>query len=163
MEITPKQPTAKGRAETFTGDVWIDAIANGQEPSRVRVNLVRFSPGARSAWHSHALGQTLHVTDGAGLVQPRGGDIVRIRAGDVIYTPAEEEHWHGATPHDFMAHLSITKGVGSSEKPETTGGRTSPTPSTTARRSRGYVRQRSRSMAHRGPGPRCNTRSLRAL
>ena|SRR6266550_4263705 len=101
MEIKPKQPTAKGPAETFTGDVWVDAIANGEEPSRVRVNLVRFSPGARSAWHSHALGQTLHVTEGAGLAQSRGGAIVKIRAGDVISTPADEEHWHGATPDDF--------------------------------------------------------------
>ena len=70
MEIKPKQPTAKGPVETFTGDVWTDAIANGEEPSRVRVNLVRFSPGARSAWHSHALGQTLHVTEGAGWSSP---------------------------------------------------------------------------------------------
>ena len=119
MEIKPKQPTAKGPAETFTGDVWIDAIANGIDPSRVRVNLVRFSPGARSAWHSHALGQTLHVTEGAGLAQSRGGDIIKIRAGDVIYTPADEEHWHGATPYHFMSHLSITEGVGNGEKPET--------------------------------------------
>jgi quercetin dioxygenase-like cupin family protein len=73
MEIKPKQPTAKGRAETFTGDVWVDAIANGEAPSRIRVNTVHFSPGARSAWHSHALGQTLHVSQGAGLVQARGG------------------------------------------------------------------------------------------
>ena len=119
MEIKPKQPTAKGPAETFTGDVWVDPIANGEEPSRVRVKLVRFSPGARSAWHSHALGQTLHVTEGAGLTQSRGGDIVRFRAGDVIHTPADEEHWHGATPDDFMTHLSITEGVGNDEKPET--------------------------------------------
>jgi quercetin dioxygenase-like cupin family protein len=119
MEIKPKQPTAKGPVETFTGDVWIDAVANGAEPSRIRVNLVRFSPGARSAWHSHALGQTLHVTEGAGLAQSRGGDIVKIRAGDVIHTPADEEHWHGATPDDFMAHLSITEGVGNVERPET--------------------------------------------
>jgi quercetin dioxygenase-like cupin family protein len=119
MEIKPKQPTAKGPVETFSGDVWVDAIANGQEPSRVRVNLVRFSPGARSAWHSHALGQTLYVTEGAGLVQSRGGDTVKIRPGDVIYTAPDEEHWHGATPGDFMTHLSITEGVGNGEKPET--------------------------------------------
>ena len=119
MEIKPKQPTAKGPAETFTGDVWVDPIANGKEPSRVRVNLVRFSPGARSAWHSHALGQTLYVTEGAGLVQSRGGDTVKIRPGDVIYTAPDEEHWHGATPDDFMTHLSITEGVGNGEKPET--------------------------------------------
>jgi hypothetical protein len=66
MEIKPKPPTAKGPAETFTGDVWMDAIVNGEEPSRIRVNLVRFTPGARSAWDSHALGQTLHVTEGVG-------------------------------------------------------------------------------------------------
>ena len=119
MEIKPKQPTAKGPAETFTGDVWVDAIAKGEEPSRIRVNAVRFSPGARSAWHSHALGQTLHVTDGAGLAQSRGGAIVKIRPGDIVYTSPDEEHWHGATPDDFMTHLSITEGVGNAEKPET--------------------------------------------
>ena len=119
MEIKPKQPTAKGPAETFTGDVWVDPIANGKEPSRVRVNLVRFSPGARSAWHSHALGQTLYVTEGAGLVQSRGGDTVKIRPGDVISAAPDEEHWHGATPDDFMTHLSFTEGVGNGERPET--------------------------------------------
>ena len=107
MEIKPKQPTAKGPAETFTGDVWVDAIAKGEEPSRIRVNAVRFSPGARSAWHSHALGQTLYVTEGAGLVQSRGGDTVKIRPGDVIYTAPDEEHWHGATPDRFMAHVAM--------------------------------------------------------
>jgi quercetin dioxygenase-like cupin family protein len=109
----------KGPVETFIGDVWVDAIANGEEPSRIRVNAVRFSPGARSAWHSHALGQTLQVTEGAGLAQSRGGKIVKIRAGDIIYAPPDEEHWHGATPDDFMTHLSITEGVGNGEKPET--------------------------------------------
>ena len=75
MEIVPKQPSAKGPAEMFTGDVWIDAIARGEEPSRVRVSAVRFAPGARTAWHSHAVGQTLYVTDGTGLVQARGGEV----------------------------------------------------------------------------------------
>lgn len=119
MEIKPKQPTSRGPAETFTGDVWIDAIYNGQEPSRARINAVRFSPGARSAWHSHALGQTLYVTDGVGVVQTRGEAIVEIRAGDISYTPADEEHWHGATCDNFMTHLSITEGVGDSDRPET--------------------------------------------
>jgi quercetin dioxygenase-like cupin family protein len=119
MEIKPKPPTIKGPAETFTGDVWIDAICNGQEPSRIRVNAVRFTPGARSAWHSHALGQTLYVTDGTGLVQTRGEAIVAIRAGDVVHAPADEEHWHGAAPNHFMTHLSITEGIGDSDKPET--------------------------------------------
>src|SRR5439155_13325520 len=79
LEIQPKQPTAKGPADLFTGDVWFDVIAKGEEPSRIRVNIVRFSPGARTAWHAHAVGQTLHVTDGRGLVQARGGGIVEIR------------------------------------------------------------------------------------
>ena len=111
MEIQPKQPTAKGPAEWFTGDVWIDAIARGEEPSRVRVSAVRFSPSARTAWHSHAVGQTLYVTEGRGLAQSRGGGIVEIRSGDVIYTRPGEWHWHGAAPGHYMTHLSITEGV----------------------------------------------------
>jgi quercetin dioxygenase-like cupin family protein len=122
VELRPNHPTLKGPAETFTGDVWIDPIAAGQEPSRVRVNAVHFSPGARSAWHSHALGQTLFVTDGAGLVQARGGDVVAIRTGDVVYTPGDEWHWHGAAPDHFMTHLSVTEGVGDDSRPETNWG-----------------------------------------
>ncbi len=112
MEILPKEPTAKGPAERFTGDVWIDAIARGEEPSRVRVSAVRFSPSARTAWHSHAVGQTLYVTEGRGLVQSRGGDITEIRPGDTIRTPPGEWHWHGAAPGHFMTHLSITEAPG---------------------------------------------------
>lgn len=77
MEIVKKEPTAKGPAERFTGDVWVDVIARGEEPSRIRVNAVRFAPGARNAWHRHAVGQTLHVTEGVGRVQARGGEILR--------------------------------------------------------------------------------------
>ena len=119
MELQPKKPSVKGPAEWFTGDVWIDGIAQGEEPSRVRVNAVRFTPGARTAWHSHAVGQTLYVTDGAGLAQSRGADIVNIRSGDVIRTPGGEWHWHGAAPDHFMTHLSITEGVPEGEGPET--------------------------------------------
>jgi quercetin dioxygenase-like cupin family protein len=122
MEVQPKKPSAKGPAEWFTGDVWIDAIAHGEEPSRVRVSAVRFTPGARTAWHYHALGQTLYVTDGAGRVQSRGGDIVHIRSGDVVYTPVDEWHWHGAAPDHFMTHLSITEGVAEGHGPETNWG-----------------------------------------
>jgi len=118
VPIQPKQPTAKGPAEWFTGDVWIDGIARGEEPSRVRVSAVRFTPSARTAWHSHAVGQTLYVTEGKGLVQPRGGAVEEIRAGDVIYTAPDEWHWHGAAPDHFMTHLSITEGVGDDEQPE---------------------------------------------
>ncbi len=119
MEVQPQQPTTKGPAEWFTGDVWIDGIARGEEPSRVRVSAVRFTPGARTAWHSHAVGQTLYVTEGRGLVQCRGGGIEEIRAGDVVYTPPGEWHWHGAAPDHFMTHLSITEAVPGQQRPET--------------------------------------------
>ncbi len=118
MEIRPKQPSVKGPEQFFTGDVWIDTVANGQEPSRIRVNVVRFTPSARTAWHSHSLGQTLYVTEGAGRIQSRGGYVAEMRPGDIFYTPPDEWHWHGAAPDRFMAHLSITEGVGDSPKPE---------------------------------------------
>lgn len=118
MDVVPKPPSAKGPNEWFTGDVWIDAIARGEEPSRIRVSTVHFTPSARTAWHSHALGQTLYVTEGAGFVQSRGGDIITIRPGDIIYTPADEWHWHGAAPDHFMTHISITEGVPEGQEPE---------------------------------------------
>jgi len=119
VERQPKTPSSKAPAEWFTGDVWIDIIVRGEEPSRVRVNAVHFTPGARTAWHSHAVGQTLYVTEGVGFVQSRDGDIMTIRPGDIIQTPSDEWHWHGATPHDLMTHLSITEGIGESNRPET--------------------------------------------
>jgi quercetin dioxygenase-like cupin family protein len=119
MEIRPAPPSARGPAEWFTGEVWIDALARGEPPSRLRVSAVHFSPGARTAWHSHALGQTLYITEGIGRVQSRGGDMVTIRAGDVIVTPADEVHWHGAAPDHLMTHLSLTEGVPDSGRPET--------------------------------------------
>jgi quercetin dioxygenase-like cupin family protein len=118
LQVQPKQPSVKGPAQMFSGEVWIDSVANGQEPSRVRVNTVRFAPSARTAWHSHAVGQTLLVTDGKGLVQARGESVTEIRSGDVVYTPPDEWHWHGAAPDHFMSHISITEGVGESGKPE---------------------------------------------
>jgi quercetin dioxygenase-like cupin family protein len=117
VPIQPKQPTAKGPAEWFTGNVFIDPIARGEEPSRVRVSAVRFTPGARTAWHAHAVGQTLYVTDGRGLVQSRGGPVEDIRAGDIISTPPGEWHWHGAAPEHYMTHLSITEAPGD-DRPE---------------------------------------------
>jgi quercetin dioxygenase-like cupin family protein len=110
MEVQPKKPSAKGPAEWFTGDVYIDPIAQGPAPSRLAVGAVHFTPGARTAWHSHSNGQTLYVTEGRGLIQSRGDDIVTIHPGDVIHTPAAEWHWHGATPDHFMTHLSMTEG-----------------------------------------------------
>lgn len=110
MGIQPKQPTSKAPAEMFTGDVWVDRIVTPEAPSRLSVGSVHFAPGARSAWHSHTLGQVLYVTEGEGWVQSRGEPIVVIRAGDVVRTPPEEWHWHGAGPNHFMTHLSLTEG-----------------------------------------------------
>ena len=103
MEIQPKRPTAKGPAGTFTGDVWVDMIAQG-------VGIVRFAPGAHTAWHRHTIGQTLYVTEGVGYVQTRGGQLLTIRPGDVIRIAGGEEHWHGAAPDHFMTHIAITEG-----------------------------------------------------
>jgi quercetin dioxygenase-like cupin family protein len=122
VPIQPKQPTAKGPAEWFTGDVWIDPIVRGEDPSRVRVSAVRFTPSARTAWHAHAVGQTLYVLEGKGLVQSRGGAIEKIRAGDIVSTPPDQWHWHGAAPDHFMTHLSITEAVPGDEPPETAWG-----------------------------------------
>jgi quercetin dioxygenase-like cupin family protein len=107
MEVIKKEPTRKGGTDIFTGDVWIDQLASGRGPAPMRVNVVRFSPGARNAWHAHALGQTLHVLDGHGLVQARGSEAVAIRAGDTIFALPGEWHWHGAAPDHFMTHLAM--------------------------------------------------------
>lgn len=110
MQILTKQPSTKGPAAMFTGDMWFDVIVKGEAPSRVRANIVRFAPGARTAWHSHAMGQTLYVTDGVGLVQSRGGEVIVMRPGDVVWTPPGEEHWHGSAPGHFMTHIAIWEG-----------------------------------------------------
>ena len=111
MELRPATPTAKGPASTFTGDVYVNPIYRGEDPSRMIVSLVRFTPGARTNWHSHPVGQTLHVTDGIGLVQTRDGTTIRMRPGDTVYTPPGEEHWHGATAGNFMGHLAMLESV----------------------------------------------------
>ena len=108
MQIKPKGPTVKNPPEQFTGDVWLDVVASPQDESqRMVVGIVRFAPGARTAWHSHANGQTLHITEGVALMQARGGDVIEVHAGQTVYTPPGEEHWHGATPDDFMQHIAM--------------------------------------------------------
>lgn len=108
MKLMPKNPTVKNPPEQFTGDVWVDAIATPQQPDqRMTVALVRFAPGAHTAWHSHARGQTLHVTEGMALIGTRDGTVIRATPGQTVYTPPGEEHWHGATPSDFMEHLAM--------------------------------------------------------
>lgn len=108
MQLTPKPPTVKGPADWFTGEVWIDNVGAVQE--RLNLLSVHFTPGARTAWHSHDGGQTLYVTEGHGLVQSRGEPVVKVHAGDVVHTPAGEEHWHGAAAEHFMTHLALTGG-----------------------------------------------------
>jgi quercetin dioxygenase-like cupin family protein len=107
MEIRARQPSTMGSADRFIGEVWIDRLAGEEEGSHIRVNVVRFAPGARNAWHAHALGQTLHVTEGVGRTQARGGQVLEIRAGDTIYASPGEWHWHGAAPDHFMTHLAM--------------------------------------------------------
>jgi quercetin dioxygenase-like cupin family protein len=101
MELLSKQPTLKLPEKMFTADAWDDVIYRGEEPSRARANAVRFAPGARTAWHSHGLGQTLYIGEGIALTQSRGGEILQAHPGDVIWTPPGEEHWHGAAPDHF--------------------------------------------------------------
>jgi quercetin dioxygenase-like cupin family protein len=99
--------TGKGPAEWFTGDVYIDGIRNPDDQSAVGCAHVRFTPGARTAWHHHPKGQTLYVTDGLGLVANRDGEVKEMRPGDVVYIEPGEEHWHGASPNRFMSHVAI--------------------------------------------------------
>ena len=99
--------TAPGPQEWFTGTVYIDAVAAPLTSSRVSASSVHFTPGARTAWHTHPNGQTIWVAEGIGLAQSRGGPIEVIRPGDRVFFEPGEEHWHGATPNRFMMHLAI--------------------------------------------------------
>jgi len=117
MKIQSTQPTVRAPTENFTGDAWFDTIAHGEAPSRVRASIVRFAPGARDAWHAHAVGQTVHVIDGLGRMQARGAAVIEIRPGDTIHTPPGEWHWHGAAPHRFMTHFTVYEAP--AEGPET--------------------------------------------
>ena len=110
MEVQAKRATTKGPTDWFTGDVYVDPIAQNQGPSPMTLGAVHFTPCAHTAWHRHSLGQTLCVTEGEGFVQARGGQLIRIRPGDVIVTPPGEWHWHGATATTFMTHLALTEG-----------------------------------------------------
>src|SRR5438552_17060122 len=107
MGIQPKPPTMKGPADWFTGDVWIDPIVQPHGDSQLNIGAVHFTPGARTAWHSHDGGQTLYVTEGRGRVQSRGESVVTVRPGDVVHTPPDEWHWHGSAADYFMYHLSM--------------------------------------------------------
>jgi len=103
------QPSVNGPATTFTGAVRTDSAFQGDEPARAGGAIVTFEPGARTAWHTHPLGQTLIVTNGVGWTQCEGEPKVEIRAGDVIWCPAGHRHWHGATPTSAMTHIAIAE------------------------------------------------------
>ena len=108
MEVTKNSlNTAKGSSEWFTGDVYIDSVAAPSGPSRLSANSVHFTPGARTAWHTHPNGQTIFVTEGVGLAQRRGGPIEVIGPGDRVFFEPGEEHWHGAAPTRFMTHIAM--------------------------------------------------------
>ena len=109
IRITPNgsQPSVKGAAQNFTGTVRVDGLFKGDAPARIGGATVTFEPGARTAWHTHPLGQTLIVTAGFGWAQREGGPIEDIRPGDVIWFSPGEKHWHGATPTTAMTHIAI--------------------------------------------------------
>jgi quercetin dioxygenase-like cupin family protein len=104
LERIPRDTTEEQHRATS-----IDAVAAAPAPSRVQANLVHFTPGARTAWHTHPLGQTIHVTEGVGLAQRRGGPIETIRPGDRVFFAPGEDHWHGAAPNRFMVHLALNE------------------------------------------------------
>ncbi len=103
------QPSAAGPAEYFTGTVRIDAPFAGEEPARISGATVTFEPGARTAWHTHPLGQTLIITFGLGWVQLEGGPVEEIRPGDIVWIAPGEKHWHGATSTTAMTHIAIAE------------------------------------------------------
>ena len=109
MEINRNgsQPSGKGPAQFFTGNVRIDQLIQTTPPARVGGAIVTFEPGARTAWHTHPLGQMLIVTAGCGLTQVEGGPVLKIRPGDVIWCRPGEKHWHGATSTTAMTHIAI--------------------------------------------------------
>ena len=108
MQVTESSiETARGPADWFTGDVYIDAVAAPVASSRVSASSVHFTPGARTAWHTHPNGQTIFVIEGVGRCQSRGGPIEVIRPGDRVFFEPGEEHWHGAAPDRFMAHIAM--------------------------------------------------------
>jgi quercetin dioxygenase-like cupin family protein len=105
------RPSTKGNSDWFTGSVRVDPLFQAPHPGRVSGGLVTFEPGARTAWHTHPLGQTLIVTAGLGWVQREGGPIEEINAGDVVWFPPGLKHWHGASPSTAMTHIAIQESV----------------------------------------------------
>lgn len=108
---TQDRPTRKAPAKWFTGEVWQDPIIEAPDPARVRSLRVSFAPGARTNWHTHPLGQTIHVTAGIGRVQAEGGPVCEVRAGDTVWFAPNERHWHGAAPDHGMVHIAFQEAL----------------------------------------------------
>lgn len=113
MQITANgtRPTGRGEAAYFTGDVTMEPVITAPDPARLRAVRVTFAPGARTAWHTHPLGQTLLVTAGLGLAQSWGGPVLMIRPGDTVWFAPGEKHWHGAAPANAMTHLAMQEAL----------------------------------------------------
>ena len=107
IHVSGSRPTRRAPKENFTGSVLQDPINMAPAPARLNASRVSFEPGARTAWHTHPLGQTLYVISGIGRVQAKGGPIREIRPGDVVWIPPNEKHWHGAAPTTGMSHIAI--------------------------------------------------------
>jgi quercetin dioxygenase-like cupin family protein len=105
-------PTRRAASDAFTGTVWQDPVVEAPAPARVRAARVSFEPGARTHWHTHPLGQTLHVLSGVGRIQAWDGPVRELRPGDSVWIPPEEKHWHGAAPTTGMVHLAIHEAEG---------------------------------------------------
>jgi quercetin dioxygenase-like cupin family protein len=108
VNIEPRIPTAKHPPEQFAGDVWVDRVAAPHEDDqRMTVAIVRFAPGARTAWHSHARGQYLRVTQGVARFGTRDGQIIEVHPGETLYTPPDQDHWHASAGDTFMEHIAM--------------------------------------------------------
>jgi quercetin dioxygenase-like cupin family protein len=111
IHLAGTRPTRRGPADSFTGTVLQDPIIVTEAPARLASNRVSFEPGARTAWHTHPLGQTLYVISGVGRVQALGGPVREIRPGDVVWIPPGEKHWHGAAPNNAMTHIAMQEAL----------------------------------------------------
>ena len=111
IHLAGSRPTRRAPKESFTGTVWQDPIITPQPPMQLNSSRVAFEPGARTAWHTHPLGQTLYVIQGVGRVQAKGGPIREIRAGDTVWIPPGEKHWHGASPNMRMVHIAMQEAL----------------------------------------------------
>jgi quercetin dioxygenase-like cupin family protein len=111
IHLAGSRPTRRAPKESFTGTVWQDPIVAAEAPARVVANRVSFEPGARTAWHTHPLGQTLYVVSGVGRVQTKGGPVREIKPGDVVWIPPGEKHWHGASPANGMTHVAVQESL----------------------------------------------------